>query len=104
MGFFSRHHKAFRSVIASFGMLFGLLAGCASNPIDNTPTASVAKETSILDIFIKEQYLTSENNHTATACCFNHCKPSCLVCLIYAFSIKQFISSCKKELESELLI
>lgn len=33
MGFFSRHRKAFRSVIASFGMLFGLLAGCASNPI-----------------------------------------------------------------------
>lgn len=27
MGFFSRHRKAFRSVIASFGMLFGLLAG-----------------------------------------------------------------------------
>ena len=33
MGFFSRHRKAFRSVIASFGMLFGLLAGCATNPI-----------------------------------------------------------------------
>lgn len=33
MGFFSRHRKAFRSVIASFGMLFGLLAGCASNPV-----------------------------------------------------------------------
>lgn len=33
MGFFSRHRKAFKSVIASFGMLFGLLAGCASNPI-----------------------------------------------------------------------
>lgn len=46
MGFFSRHRKAFRSVIASFGMLFGLLAGCASNPIDNTPTASITKETS----------------------------------------------------------
>lgn len=46
MGFFARHRKAFRSVIASFGMLFGLLAGCASNPIDNTPTASVTKETS----------------------------------------------------------
>ena len=27
MGFFSRHRKAFKSVIASFGMLFGLLAG-----------------------------------------------------------------------------
>lgn len=27
MGFFARHRKAFRSVIASFGMLFGLLAG-----------------------------------------------------------------------------
>ena len=33
MGFFSRHRKAFRSVIASFGMLFGLLAGCATNPV-----------------------------------------------------------------------
>lgn len=33
MGFFARHRKAFRSVIASFGMLFGLLAGCASNPV-----------------------------------------------------------------------
>lgn len=33
MGFFSRHRKAFRSVIASFGMLFGLLAGCTSKPI-----------------------------------------------------------------------
>lgn len=33
MGFFARHRKAFRSVIASFGMLFGLLAGCATNPI-----------------------------------------------------------------------
>lgn len=33
MGFFSQHRKAFKSVIASFGMLFGLLAGCASNPI-----------------------------------------------------------------------
>lgn len=33
MGFFSRHRKAFKSVIASFSMLFGLLAGCASNPI-----------------------------------------------------------------------
>ncbi len=33
MGFFSRHRKAFKSVIASFGMLFGLLAGCASSPI-----------------------------------------------------------------------
>lgn len=33
MGFFSRHRKAFKSVIASFGMLFGLLAGCATNPI-----------------------------------------------------------------------
>ncbi len=27
MGFFSRHRKAFKSVIASFGMLFGLLTG-----------------------------------------------------------------------------
>ena len=33
MGFFSRHRKAFRSVIASFGMLFGLLTGCATNPV-----------------------------------------------------------------------
>lgn len=33
MGFFSRHRKAFKSVIASFSMLFGLLAGCASNPV-----------------------------------------------------------------------
>lgn len=33
MGFFSRHRKAFRSVIASFGILFGLLVGCASNPV-----------------------------------------------------------------------
>ena len=33
MGFFSRHRKAFKSVIASFGMLFGLLTGCVSNPI-----------------------------------------------------------------------
>lgn len=33
MGFFARHRKAFRSVIASFGMLFGLLAGCATNPV-----------------------------------------------------------------------
>ncbi len=33
MGFFSRHRKAFKSVIASFGILLGLLAGCASKPI-----------------------------------------------------------------------
>ena len=46
MGFFSRHRKTFKSVIASFGILLGLLAGCASKPIDNTPTASVTKETS----------------------------------------------------------
>lgn len=46
MGFFSRHRKAFKSVIASFGVLFGLLAGCTSSPVDNTPTARVTKETS----------------------------------------------------------
>jgi len=48
MGFFSRHRKAFRSVIASFGMLFGLLAGCGSAPktIRNEPVTSVAKEPS----------------------------------------------------------
>ncbi|MGN1076528.1 MAG: hypothetical protein ACI4QP_06170 [Candidatus Enteromonas sp.] len=48
MGFFARHRKAFRSVIASFGMLFGLLAGCGSAPktIGNEPVTSVAKEPS----------------------------------------------------------
>lgn len=48
MGFFSRHRKAFRSVIASFGILFGLLAGCGSAPktIGNEPVTSVAKEPS----------------------------------------------------------
>lgn len=48
MGFFARHRKAFRSVIASFGMLFGLLVGCGSAPktIGNEPVTSVAKEPS----------------------------------------------------------
>lgn len=48
MGFFSRRRKAFKSVIASFGMLFGLLVGCGVSPkrTDNTPVTSIAKEPS----------------------------------------------------------
>lgn len=61
MGFFSRHRKAFRSVIASFGMLFGLLAG-----VSVTANVAYAGASGSLDSPLNE-YLGLNVRNGATA-------------------------------------
>ena len=62
MGFFSRHRKAFKSVIASFGMLFGLLAG-----VSVTTNVGYAETSGSLDSPLNEYLGLSVKNGTAAS-------------------------------------
>ena len=62
MGFFSRHRKAFKSVIASFGMLFGLLAG-----VSVTTNVAYAGTSGSLDSPLNEYLGLSVKNGTAAS-------------------------------------